>query len=105
SLFRVSCSGGAAARGAPAPWFFYGGDLRHPDARHYPGGADGAGADAHLDRVRSRLAKRSRALAGGDVAGDHLDALEVALQVPDGVEHPPGMSVRGVHRDHVLSRL
>ena len=43
--------------------------------------------------------------ASAVLISDDLNALEVPLQVPDGVEHAPGMSVRGVHRDHVRSCL
>ena len=43
-----------------------GGDLGHADARHHAGGADGAGADAHLHR--SRRPRRSRASVPSAVA-------------------------------------
>src|SRR6185312_14663265 len=47
-----------------------GGDLGDAHAGHDARGADRAGADAHLDRVRAGLGQRERAVAGGDVAGD-----------------------------------
>ena len=49
-----------------------GGDLRHADAGHHAGGADGAGADADLDAVGAGLDEGVGAVGGGDVAGDEL---------------------------------
>ena len=46
-------------------------DLRHARAGNHARGANGAGPDAHLDRVRARVHQRQRALVGGDVAGQH----------------------------------
>ena len=37
------------------------GELRHADAGDHAGGADGAGADAHLDRVHARVDQRAGA--------------------------------------------
>jgi hypothetical protein len=48
------------------------GQLRHADAGHHAGGADGARADADLDRVRPGVDHRLGAVAGGDIAAHHL---------------------------------
>ena len=44
-------------------------DLRHADAADHARGADGAGADAHLDTVGARLDEGAGALSRGHIAG------------------------------------
>src|SRR5690606_28015044 len=73
-----------------------GGDLRYAHAGDDAGGADGTGADAHLDAIRACLNQRARGLGGDDVAADHLQVGEALLDAADGVEHAPGVAVRGV---------
>ena len=75
--------------------------LRHADTGDYAGGADGAGADAHLYRIRSRFDQGLRALAGGDVSGDDLQIREFFLDHAQAAQHVLGMSMGGIQDDHV----
>ena len=50
----------------------------HADAGDDPGGADRAGPDADLDRVRAGVDQRLRAGPGGDVAADDRPPRSVA---------------------------
>ena len=43
--------------------------------------------------------------AGGDIAADHLDMRKVVLDPPDAIQHSLRMAVRGIHHDHVHTRL
>ncbi len=42
---------------------------------------------------------------GGDVAGDHLHAIGMALHAIDRLQHQLRMAVRGVDHQHVYARL
>ena len=78
-----------------------GGELRHADAGHDPGGADRARPDADLDRVRPGVDQRLRALAGRHVAGDDRDLVGRALDAPHLLDDRLGMAVGGVDDEAV----
>ena len=80
-----------------------GGDLRDADAGHHAGGADGAGAHAHLDAVGTGVDQRLGAFAGGGLAADdvHVRGDRIGLQPADHVEHTLGVAVGGVDEEGV----
>ncbi len=81
-------------------------DLGHTHPRHHPGGADGAGADAHLHGVRPPLGQSPRPLPGGHVPGDDLHLLpEGLLQVGQGLQDSLGVPVGRVQDQHVHPSL
>ena len=57
-----------------------GGHHGNPDARDDAGGADGSGADPHLDGIHARVDQGLRSLGRGDVAGDQV---EVGKRLPE----------------------
>src|SRR5690606_18895747 len=61
-------------------------ELRDAHARDDAGGADRAGADADLDRVRAGLAQIARRVPGRDVAADDRQIRIVLLDPADAVE-------------------
>ena len=78
-----------------------GGDLRHTDAGHHPGRADGAGADAHLDHIHARGNQIARGRGRRDVAGEQRD---IRIAVPDRLhllQHARAVAVGRVNIDHV----
>ena len=77
------------------------GDLRHTHAGNDTRGADRARADADLDAVGTVVDQRLGSGRGGDVAADHLDLREIALDPLDAVEHALRVTVRGVDHQHV----
>ena len=81
------------------------GQLRHADAGDNARGADRTRTDADLDRVGAGIDQRLRALFGRDIAGDHLHGIGKPLDAVDGLQHPRGMAVRGVHDDQVDAGL
>ena len=74
----------------------YRADLRHADAGHNAGGADGAGAYADLDAVRARLDERFRRLGSCNVAGNELDVGVLLLDESDNAHDVRRMAVRAV---------
>src|SRR3954447_16739947 len=75
-----------------------------PDPGHGAGGADGAGSDADLDRIRTGVNQRLGAGAGGHIAADDVDAVlaaELLLHPRDHVEDGALVAVGGVDDDHV----
>ncbi len=80
------------------------GHLRHADAGDHAGRADRSGPDPEFHRVRARVGERERALGSRNVPRDHLD-LVPALDRADDVEHAVGVTVRGVHHQHVDLRI
>ena len=80
-------------------------NLRNADTGNHAGGADGAGADAHLHRIRSCFNQSSRTLSGGNVSGDHLQIREFLLDHAQAAQHVLGMSVRGIQNHHVHLRI
>ncbi len=83
----------------------HGGDLGHAHAGHHAGGADGAGADAHLHRVGAGGHQVAGRLAGGDVAADDLQVGKLLLDPGHAVQHALGMAVGGVHHQYVDAGL
>ena len=77
------------------------GDLRHADSGDHAGGADGAGADADLDCVRSGVDQSERAFVGGDVSGEQIDVGKGLFHVADGLQHARRVAVGGVDREHI----
>ncbi len=77
------------------------GDLRHAHAGHNAGGADRARPDPHLHAVRSGRDQVLRGGGGGDVAADHLHVRVVLLHPGNAVEHALGMTMCGIHHQHV----
>ena len=65
------------------------------------GGADGAGADAHLDRIGAGVDQRPRALGRGDVACHHLGVIAEGLDVRHGARYGLAVAVRRVDDDEV----
>ena len=78
-----------------------GSNLRHADARHDTGGADGARADTHFHGIRTGGNQVLGGGGGGDVATNHLYFREVFLHPGHPVDHTLGMAVGGVYHDHV----
>ena len=74
----------------------HGGELRDADTGDHAGGADGAGADAHLDTVGARLDQGAGAGGGGHVTGDQLHIGIESLDALDSLQHVLGMAVGGV---------
>jgi hypothetical protein len=62
-------------------------DLRHAHTGHDARGADGARADADLDRIGAGFDQRQRGRAGGDVAADHVHLREVLLDPAHALDH------------------
>ncbi len=77
------------------------GHLRDAHAGDDAGGADGAGADPHLDAIGARFDQRLGSLGGGHVAGDDLQLREGVLDADQGVDDVSGMAVRGIEHHHV----
>src|SRR5690606_33366035 len=63
--------------------------------------ADGARADADLDRIGAGLDQRTRGGGRGDVAADDLYVGIVLLDPGDALDHAGRMAVGGVDHDHV----
>ena len=80
-------------------------NLRNADTGNHAGGTDGAGADAHLHRIRSCFNQSSRTLSGGNVSGDYLQIRELLLDHAQAAQHVLGMSVRGIQNHHVHLRV
>src|SRR3990167_2060140 len=80
-------------------------DLGHAHTGHDTGGADGAWADADLDRVSAGLNQGQRSRAGGDVAADHIDLREVLLDPAHALDHALAVAVGGVHHQHIDAGL
>ena len=78
-----------------------GGDLRHADARHYTGGADGAGPDADLDAVGARFNEGLGTGGGGNVAGDEGDIGVKALDAGNRLEDVLAVAVGAVQRQYI----
>ena len=78
-----------------------GGDLGHADAGDHAGGADGAGADAHLDAVRASLDESLGALGGGHVARDKLHLREFFLYQTHAAQDVGGVAVGGIQHESV----
>ena len=81
------------------------GELRHADTGDDARGADRARPDADLDGVGAGIDQRLGALGGGDIARHHLHRIRHPFDAGDGVEHAPGMAVRGVDDDEVDAGL
>ena len=81
------------------------GQLRHADARHHAGGADGARPDADLDGVRSGVDQRLGAAFRGDIAGNDLNPVGQLLHAFHGLQDSVGMTVRGVDHHGVHARI
>jgi len=64
-------------------------------------GADRARTDADLDAVSAGIDQRAGSVGGGDVAADHVDVREGALDPADAFEHALRVAVRGVDDDDV----
>ena len=96
---------GVSSLAAGGGGLHHGGELRHADAGDDAGGADAAGADADLDRVRTRLDQRQRTFGRCDVAGDHLHRVRQALDARHLGQNAGGMAVRGVDHQNVHAGL
>ena len=77
-----------------------GGDLRHPNASHHAGGADGTRTDSCFHSVGASIDQRARAISGSNVASDHFN-LESLLNLADRTHDIQAMAVRGVNHNHV----
>ena len=77
------------------------GQLRHADPGHDPGGADGAGPDADLDRIGAGIDQRLGTVGRGHVAGDDLGIIAQPLGLLDPLQHALGMAMRRVDHQHV----
>ena len=82
-----------------------GGDLRHPNAGHDPSGADGPRSNTDLDRVRACVHQGFGGGSCGDVAAHDLDGRKGALRPAHTVQHALGVSMRGIHHQHVHAGL
>ena len=78
-----------------------GGHLRHAHTGHDAGGADGAGANAHLDGVGTGFEHGAGTFVGGHVTCHQLAVGVRGLDLADGLEHVQGMTVGGVQDEHV----
>ena len=81
------------------------GDLGHAGAGDDAGGADRAGAHAHLHRAHPGGDEVGGPLVGPHVAGDELEVGVGGAHLLDGLAHALGVAVRGVHHHHVHLRL
>src|SRR5690606_23710287 len=84
------------------------GDGRHLGHAHPgndTGGADGARANAHLDRIGASSDQCQRGGASGDVATNHLDLGEGLLDPANALDHALGVTMGGVDNDHVDAGL
>src|SRR3954447_4545665 len=83
------------------------GDLRYADTGDDSRRTDRARADADLDAVRTSLDQRLRTLTGADVAADdvHVAGRRVGLELADDLQLRLGVTVRGVHDEHVDAGL
>ncbi len=79
-------------------------DLRHADPGDDARRADRARPLAGLDRIGARVDQRLGRLAGGDVAGDHLELARQTGDARDHVEDAARVSVGGVDDQHVGPR-
>ncbi len=75
------------------------------DAGHDARGADGSRTDAHLYRVGAVINERARALSRADIAADDLHVRILLLDPFDAVENALGVTVRGIHHQHVHAGL
>ena len=76
-------------------------ELRHADAGDDARGADRARPDADFDGVGAGIDQRLGAFGGRDVAGNDLHRIRQSLDARHGVEHLPGMAMRGVDHDKI----
>ena len=78
----------------------HGRDLRHTDTGDDARGADGAGANTHLDCIGTGIGQVARGFGGGDVAGDHLQIGPLGLDGLHRVDDALRMTVGGIdHHD------
>jgi hypothetical protein len=82
-----------------------GGDLRHADTCDDARGADRARTDADLDAVGAGVNQRPGRVGRGDVAADHVQMREGALDPAHAVEHALRMTVRGIDHDDIDARF
>jgi hypothetical protein len=82
-----------------------GGDLGHPHPGHHPGGADGAGADAHLDHVGAGAGQGLDGLGGGHVARHDGQLGEGGAQGLHRLDDPAAVAVGGVDAHHIHPRF
>src|SRR5690606_36431418 len=83
----------------------HGGQLRHAHARDDAGGADAARTDADLHSVGAGVDQRAGGVIGGDVAGDDLQTVVLALDALDHLGHRGRVAVGGVDHHHVSARF
>src|SRR5699024_4548022 len=77
------------------------GNLRHTNASHNTGGADGAGADAHFHTVSACVNQGLCAGTGSDIACDHGQVGICLLNLGNGFQNAVVVTMGGVQRDHV----
>ena len=76
-------------------------DLRHANTCDDAGGADRTGTNANFNHIRASIRQRHGGFSGGNVAADDDEFRELAAQFAHTIQHAFGMSVRGVHHQHV----
>ena len=77
-----------------------GGDLRHSNASHHAGGADGTRTDACLDCISTSVNKGARTISGSNVSSDHFN-LESLLNFADRTHDIQAMTVSSINHNHV----
>jgi hypothetical protein len=77
------------------------GELRHADARHNAGGADGARTNADLDRIGAGIDERLGTVGGRDIAGDDLHGIRMPFDAAHLVEHERRMAMGGIDHDQI----
>ena len=82
-----------------------GSELRHADTGNDSGGANRAWPDADLDRVGAGIDQRPGALAGRNIAGNHLHGVRQPFDPVDRFENALGMPMRRVHDDEIDAGL
>ena len=80
-------------------------DLRHPRARHHARRADRPRPDADLDRIRTRIDQRHRALIRRHIARQKIDVREGFLHLRNRLQHSRRVPMRRVNRQRVHTRL
>src|SRR5450755_3689478 len=80
-------------------------DLGHTDAGHDARGADRTRPDAHFHRVGAGFDERERTGPRRDVAADHVDAGEIALDPAHAIEHALAVTMRSVHDQRIDAGL
>ena len=82
-----------------------GGDLRHAHASDNAGGANGARANANLDRIGACFGQREGRSTRGNVAADHVDLRVIAFHPTHTLNHAVAVAVGCIDDDRIHTSL